>query len=123
MSDQEAFSDLYDLGEKALVEKMKNRTHTGLPERIAGKEEASKEAVAKLFLKMHAGEISEAPVTNPSSVKRLEETAPFTKSSEPIVVTQQLNRAVPTSLVPVNKENEPEYISWRPTTVQIGSAS
>jgi hypothetical protein len=40
------------------------------------------------------------------------------RPTEPIRVTQQLNREAPTKATPVNDENEPTGIQWRPTTVQ-----
>ena len=118
MSDSEAMSEFMNLEEKILLKKMKAKTNTGLVERVMSKEESEKEAVAKLFDKMRAGEISEAPVTNPVPVKRLDEAAPPTRATEPIRVIQQLNREIPTTITPVNKENEPVSISWRPTTLQ-----
>lgn len=38
--------------------------------------------------------------------------------TEPIRATQQLNRDTPKSSTPVNDENEPTGIQWRPTTIQ-----
>jgi len=77
------------------------------------------------------------PPTIPLMEQRVEESVPFVKvnvlknvssgaaspappvrPTEPILVTQQLNREVPTKSTPVNDENEPTGIQWRPTTVQ-----
>jgi hypothetical protein len=117
MSDQN-FSEATTMEEKAILKQMKAKSNTGLAESAANKEAASKEAVAKLFQKMNAGELSESPVTNPTSVKKLEEAIPVTRLTEPIIVAQQLNRPVPTSLKPVNMEHEPTSISWKKTSVQ-----
>lgn len=47
---------------------------------------------------------------------------PPVRPTEPITVTQQLNRDAPTKATSVNDENEPTGIQWRPTTVQQLSA-
>ena len=114
----DAMSEFANLEEKELLKKMKAKSNTGLPTIVENKEASNKKALERIFEKMNAGEISTKPVTDPTAVKRLDEVAFPTRSSDSIRVVQQINRPIPTGWEPVNKEHEPVKISWRPTTIQ-----
>ena len=113
------FSEAESFEEKAILKQMKAKSNTGLAESIANKDQANKKAMEKLFTKMEEGKISSKPVTDPTPpAKRLDEEAPAVRATEVVRVTQQINRPVPPVYGPVNAENEPVSIAWRPTTVQ-----
>jgi hypothetical protein len=119
-----------------------NRNRESLELKEQKKREREQKIQENLFTKMSTGELSAAPVTAPieTTVQPLLEKQadmPFVKvktlsnvgtgaasppkavvPTEPIVVTQQLNRETPKASTPVNDENEPTGIQWRPTTVQ-----
>jgi hypothetical protein len=83
MPQQDAVADYINLEEKRLVELMKNkaktRNHASLGDSVLGTGNTDKEAVSRLFEKMREGKISEAPVTDPTTVNRLDE-----KAAEPV---------------------------------------
>lgn len=83
--EQDAVADYVNFEEKRLMEMMKNKAktknHANLGDSVRGTGNTDKEAISRLFEKMHEGKISEAPVTDPNSVSnRLDE-----KAAEPVL--------------------------------------
>ena len=102
-SEHEAMSEMLNMEEKHLLDKMKNRARTNsarLEETVLKKEEASKQAVANIFNKMREGKIPEAPVTAPDKVApRLDEVKP--PDPKPIVEEKPVK--------PVEKKMEDDF--------------